>query len=312
MTSRKPHRLFGAPIVLVAALIFLGSIAPSASAQSCPLGAVTWDGGAGTQSWFDPLNWSTNSLPSATDEVCLQNTGSAYTVQHRSWTTSGGVHFAGATIEGLTIEGGAGAPTLDVKSGFFDDDSDLIDGTGCCGESTLTVDNAGGDAQPVLNGGTLRLTEDTMDEFGNNSKLSVAGGEVDNNGTLELVQGVDAGPTPGGPHGSRILEADLNVTFDANSTYDPRTAKAYLLMPFPEEASWRGPEAETFVKATGSTRLTRAASGSGVPQRSIRTGMPGAIRTASEESTSTSISRRAGSPITRIGSPGWTTRPLSK
>jgi RHS repeat-associated protein len=54
-----------------------------------------------------------------------------------------------------------------------------------------------------------------------------------------------------------INEADLNVVFDKNSSYDPRTAKAYLFTPFPEDRSWRGPEEQTFVKAAsmGSSRL---------------------------------------------------------
>lgn len=37
-----------------------------------------------------------------------------------------------------------------------------------------------------------------------------------------------------------IQEADLVFTLDANSTYDPFTAKAYFFVPFPEEGVWRG------------------------------------------------------------------------
>ena len=46
-----------------------------------------------------------------------------------------------------------------------------------------------------------------------------------------------------------IVEGDLTQTFDRNSTFDPRTAKAYPFMPFPEEGSWRGAEPGAFVKA---------------------------------------------------------------
>jgi len=56
-----------------------------------------------------------------------------------------------------------------------------------------------------------------------------------------------------------IVEADLEQTFDENSTYDPRTAKAYLFTPFPEDTSWRGPDERGWVKSTtmSSSRLGR-------------------------------------------------------
>src|SRR5262249_34583596 len=46
-----------------------------------------------------------------------------------------------------------------------------------------------------------------------------------------------------------IAEGDLTRTFDQNSQFDPRTAKAYPFMPFPDEASWRGADDGAFVKA---------------------------------------------------------------
>jgi RHS repeat-associated protein len=39
-----------------------------------------------------------------------------------------------------------------------------------------------------------------------------------------------------------IVEADLREKFDEDSSYDPRTAHAYLFAPFPEDKSWRGPD----------------------------------------------------------------------
>ena len=32
---------------------------------------VTWDGGGAAEDWSDPLNWDTDALPTATDEVDL-------------------------------------------------------------------------------------------------------------------------------------------------------------------------------------------------------------------------------------------------
>jgi hypothetical protein len=51
---------------------------------------VTWDGGASTSNWTDPLNWSTNSLPTAADEAYISGatvtlTGS--TLVQRVYTT---------------------------------------------------------------------------------------------------------------------------------------------------------------------------------------------------------------------------------
>ncbi len=46
-----------------------------------------------------------------------------------------------------------------------------------------------------------------------------------------------------------VAEPDLRQTFDKNSTFDPRTAKAYPFMPFPEEGSWRGADELAYVKA---------------------------------------------------------------
>ena len=56
-----------------------------------------------------------------------------------------------------------------------------------------------------------------------------------------------------------VLESDLTQTFDSGSTYDPRTAKAYLFNPFPEDTSWRGPDDFGWVKDTtmSSSRLGR-------------------------------------------------------
>jgi RHS repeat-associated protein len=54
-----------------------------------------------------------------------------------------------------------------------------------------------------------------------------------------------------------IVEADLEQTFTRDSTFDPRTAKAYPFNPFPEEAAWRGTDELGYVKAAtvSSTRF---------------------------------------------------------
>jgi len=74
------------------------------------------------------------------------------------------------------------------------------------------------------------------------------------------------------------------------------------------------PNADTFVKAAGSTRRTRPST-AGPPQRSITTGRPGWACTASVVSSSLSTSMRCGSPTSSRAAPAgtvaslaWTTR----
>ena len=63
------------------------------------------------------------------------------------------------------------------------------------------------------------------------------------------------------------------------------------------------PRAETLVKPPGSMRVTMASSTPSPPQRSTRAFWPAASRTASVDSTSTSISSCAGSPTSSRGWP---------
>src|SRR5687767_11281057 len=45
------------------------------------LAAITWDGGGDGTNWSDPLNWSTNELPTAADDVTIDVAGGSATVQ---------------------------------------------------------------------------------------------------------------------------------------------------------------------------------------------------------------------------------------
>ncbi len=40
--------------------------------RRCPAGVVTWDGGAGTRQWRDAANWSNDTVPTSTTDVCLE------------------------------------------------------------------------------------------------------------------------------------------------------------------------------------------------------------------------------------------------
>jgi hypothetical protein len=41
---------------------------------------ITWDGGAGTFNWQDPLNWDSNSLPTASDDAVIGDLTGAPTI----------------------------------------------------------------------------------------------------------------------------------------------------------------------------------------------------------------------------------------
>ncbi len=66
------------------------------------MAGITWDGGAGTNLWFDANNWSTNTVPGPLDDVTI-DTASDTTI-----VASGG----SATIQSLTLNEG-----LRVESG---------------------------------------------------------------------------------------------------------------------------------------------------------------------------------------------------
>ena len=97
--------------VLCAAIITMLPAAPSAQA------GVTWDAGNNTQWWFDPVNWSNNTLPpdngsgSATDTQINLGTG--------AWDLGEGVVYdpnndpGFAATSGMTFPSGYGAQIID-------------------------------------------------------------------------------------------------------------------------------------------------------------------------------------------------------
>jgi RHS repeat-associated protein len=72
-----------------------------------------------------------------------------------------------------------------------------------------------------------------------------------------------------------IAESDLTQTFSSTSQYDPRTAKAYLLTPSPQDGEWLGPNPDVWVKA-GSVSSSRL----GAPNLSAAAGSVPAGATA--------------------------------
>jgi hypothetical protein len=89
---------------LIASLVVSAFLATSAAnaAAACD----SWTNAAGG-SWATASNWSTNAVPSTTDDACITLPGT-YTVTLAPYSSAGG-----DTVASLTIGGGAGTQTLD-------------------------------------------------------------------------------------------------------------------------------------------------------------------------------------------------------
>ena len=122
------------------------------------LAAVAWDGGGDGTSWTDPLNWSTNSLPTTADDVTINVaanptiTVDSGTQSVRSLTSAEALRIDGGTLApatastlnaALTLAGGelAGGGNLTVNGAFVWSGGNMT-GTGTTrvnGTSTLDV-----------------------------------------------------------------------------------------------------------------------------------------------------------------------------
>lgn len=91
----------------------------SASSNFIAFAGILWDGGAGTTSWFDANNWSTNTLPTASDDVRLDNSAvsGSYTVT---------VPNANARAKSLQVGYGGNANTITVNINSAATSSDIL------------------------------------------------------------------------------------------------------------------------------------------------------------------------------------------
>src|SRR2546421_10718947 len=112
-----PHSLPRHVRAAAAVATFLAAIAltpAGAGAATDPIVCtVTWDGGAGSTSWGEAANWSTNRLPESTDTVCI---GPTAKVESWGFGTVGALHVDGSlkvSFGSLRITGDAGASAVD-------------------------------------------------------------------------------------------------------------------------------------------------------------------------------------------------------
>src|ERR1700691_1840844 len=187
-------------MAIVASALLALAVVP-ASTIADPSCTDTWTGGAGTELWQTPANWSTGSAPGSSDIACI---GSGVTVQVTAGTnqagslqdegslavSGGSLELAGSSeassVASLTLSGGllTGAAELQV-SGSFAWTGGTMSGSG----STVLGSSATGSIDPG-SGAAVALTERTLSNHGDLtwSTGSVEGrdsAEIDNSGTLD-------------------------------------------------------------------------------------------------------------------------------
>jgi hypothetical protein len=153
---------------------------------------VSWDGGGDGSAWHDPLNWSEDALPGATDDVAItvadaEVTYSTGAVTVQSLNCPRPLRLTGGT---LTVTGDAefGSGTLRLMGGNFAGTAVLVNGTlelsGT--ETSAATFILGGETRLVGNvaaGQTLRL--ETSPQYGH-AYLRITN-DVAIAGTLQLV-----------------------------------------------------------------------------------------------------------------------------
>jgi filamentous hemagglutinin family protein len=126
------------------------------SGPGCPVSTIFWDGGQGTSNWFDANNWSSNTLPTGTDDVTI---GSGF----------GSIQIGAS---------GAVAKSLIANSGI------QLSGSG-----SLNLANASQFADVfTLSGGSL-LGTGSASVTGPNGALAWSGGSMSGAGSFQLVSG---------------------------------------------------------------------------------------------------------------------------
>jgi len=159
MTAPRVLRIGLVPILV--ALVF-GAVLAS-PARPAPPCNVTFDGGAGTSSWHDAANWSTDTVPAAGDNVCVP-AGSS--VEHQTGTSQVRSIGGGGTVR---LSGGelAVGEATDAILGSFE----LVGGT-LTGSGTLSIGGSmawsggsmGGDGSTVVAAGA-RLSIDAACDY---------------------------------------------------------------------------------------------------------------------------------------------------
>lgn len=125
---------------------------------------ITFSGDGGTSAWFDGANWSSESIPKASDVVCVP---AGRTVVHSAATTT--------TVAGLDVAG-----TLETGGGTLD-----VDGTSRVANLKVTAGAFGGSGDVEVTG-TLSWTGGRIQGTGTLTLAPTATGTLSDSGSQEL------------------------------------------------------------------------------------------------------------------------------
>ena len=125
-------------LMIVISLALVAGLLGVLPAPRALAATVTWDGGAGTSNWADANNWSTNTVPTSTDDVVLDNTSVAgsYNVDLPTGATTTTIHKltitpgAGNTIALTLPSGNTAAPGLSVGDNTTSTDDIILNSGG--------------------------------------------------------------------------------------------------------------------------------------------------------------------------------------
>lgn len=191
-------------IYVTLSVIMICLFANTANAQ------ITWDGGAGTTNWGDKNNWSTNTLPTSTDNVSI----GPYTVN---------INIA-ASVNTLTLSSGASltlqtSKTLVVSGNWINNSS----ATAFTSAATSTVTFSGGKAQSISGSSTTTFNNLTISNSGYivscNTNINITGNLLVSAGTFDLGAYTANRTTAGGTltlSGSAVLKIGGINTFPAH------------------------------------------------------------------------------------------------
>lgn len=210
--ARRTTRILALAAAGALGLLVGGPSGPARAVDGCDLAGVkVWDGGAGTTAWATATNWAGDTLPGATDHVCIPAGVSAAEIV---FSTSNTTVQSLDSRKPLTISSGtltvgnASQPTL-LKAGL------KITGGGLAGASPRTL---GGPLS--MTGGTLAGAGDTTIPAG--ATLAISGtaskalnGPITNQGTITLD---GTGSVTLGAGSSLLNAGTLNFLNDTNLT----------------------------------------------------------------------------------------------
>jgi len=159
------------------------------------VGTISWDGGGDGVSWHDPLNWSTDTLPTITDTVTINVPGNITVTHSLSATSIISLH----SQEAIVLSGGS--LSIDLAS--------EINNTFTLSGGTL--DGAG----TITSTGTLTWTGGTMSGLG---RTIANGGLVISGGVTKLLSG-------------RTLDSPGTATWSSTGPLNLRFGAAFNNLP---------------------------------------------------------------------------------